>query len=77
MNVCSLRALLSYVSLHPLFNLERVLELGESIFSIILTKLTTDCLLEDVLEKYAGGDIYRGELPYTDDYLHDQIKRTT
>jgi hypothetical protein len=73
-NVCSLRALLTLIGMESLFDLQKMLELGESIFSILMVELKSKVLLEDLLEMFSSGEKYRDELKYTDEYCSELIK---
>jgi hypothetical protein len=44
-NVSSLRALLTLIGMESMFDLRKLLELGESVFSILMTELKSKMLL--------------------------------
>ena len=73
-NVRSLRALLTLLGMESLFDLQRMLELGERIFSILMVELKSKVLLEDLLEIFSSGEQYRDELKHTDQYCAELIK---
>jgi hypothetical protein len=73
-NVCSLRALFTLIGVECIFDLQKLLELGESIFSILMVELKSKILLEDLLEIYSRGEKYKDELKYTDEYISELIK---
>lgn len=73
-NVRSLRAMLSLLGMECFFDLQKMLELGEGIFSILMVELKSKVLLEDLLEMFSSGEKYRDELKYTDEYCAELIK---
>lgn len=63
--MCSLRALLTLIGMECLFDLQKLLELGEGVFSILMVELKSKILLEDLFEIFSRGEKYHDELKYT------------